>query len=68
LMSRKHYRAVAEVLRLALEGAPEGSRESLKGVARELADFFKRDNSLFSYQRFYEACGIETPGSQMGRR
>lgn len=79
-MSRKHYREVAQVLRSAFDAvrveidgeAIEGvwerePYEALERVTRELADVFKRDNSAFSYQVFYEACGVKV-SVHAGRR
>lgn len=80
-MSRKHYREVAGVIHSALDSIrmeiageiiedmwqPREAYEVLEAVTRELADAFKRDNPRFSYQTFYEACGIE-PSVHAGRR
>jgi len=71
-MSRKHYRAVAEVIASAAVDAREVHPSEtpigvVEQIARELADVFKRDNSAFSYTTFYEACGIE-PSVHVGRR
>ena len=80
-MSRKHYRAVAAAIKSALDGIrmeldgeiiegmwePREAYEALEAVARDLADIFKADNSDFSYQTFYEACGIN-PVAHAGRR
>lgn len=54
-MSRKDYRAVADVLRSALEGADLEGLRVVTLIAREFSDFFKGDNSRFDRQRFMDA-------------
>ena len=75
-MSRKDYKAAAEVIARELEQAleaPQGDGDvahfanravvhTLERVARELADMFKRDNSAFDYGRFFTACGLNSAG------
>lgn len=63
-MTRKHYREVAEVIsnNLRFEDAPDG-KDAIAGVAQDLAAMFKRDNSNFRYDTFYQACGLDIWGN-----
>lgn len=58
-MSRKDYVAIAEVLSgdLATAANP-GEAFKVTGIAKSLADVFKRDNPNFDRQRFYAAVGF----------
>lgn len=68
-MSRKHYRAVADVIASAREGVQcSDGYETLRQVTEGLADVFKRDNMAFGYQKFYDACGIDPSDRHLGRR
>lgn len=58
-MSRKHYRAVAEVLATA-RGMTDDADVALDYVTRELASLFKLDNPNFDYTRFYDAAELVT--------
>jgi hypothetical protein len=58
-MSRKHYRAIAEVLAADYAiAATEAERRVVANITRSLADVLKRDNSNFDRARFYAAVGI----------
>lgn len=68
-MSRKHYRAFAEIVagqrkiaRLATAGcrAAEGWAvlEATRDMAVDMADVFLADNGSFQREKFYAACGI----------
>jgi hypothetical protein len=69
-VSRKDYRAAAEVIRDEVERAERCGNgrveqlqlEAVARVARGLADLFKRDNARFDRQRFYAACGLDEQG------
>lgn len=60
-LSRKHYREIADILRDLPKIAPEVEPSTLetlqRELAREMADYFKRDNSNFKRDRFYDAVG-----------
>ena len=60
MMTRKNYREVAAILAgdLATCTTP-AERQKVRGITLSLADMFKRDNSRFDRDRFYEAVGIE---------
>jgi diaminopimelate decarboxylase len=60
IMSRKHYRQLAEVIRTNLQLVDEAS---VAKVARDLADVLKRDNSAFRYDTFFAACGLSPWGA-----
>ncbi|MEW1922325.1 hypothetical protein [Streptomyces sp. NPDC088360] len=57
-MSRKHYRAIADVLKHAHETHPE-AHEALDHVTRELAGICAQDNHHFRRQQFYDAATPE---------
>lgn len=66
-MTRKHYEAVAGVIRAELGDGLDLSAadrmrvpriQSLVHVARGLADVFEADNSRFDRGRFLTACGL----------
>lgn len=63
-MTRKHYREVAEAFRRATHDAyPDTHTQMVVAeLARDLADLFKRDNSSFRYDTFFEACGLNEWG------
>lgn len=67
-MSRKNYRATAEIIKMVVNSAefmPESGPAVLmtaSSIARALADEFKRDNSAFRYDTFFEAAGLDPFG------
>lgn len=65
MMSRKHYRALAQAIRDARPyaspiGRPEiqAANDVVDNVARNLADECKRDNPRFDRVKFFAACGV----------
>jgi hypothetical protein len=56
-MSRKHYKQVAEAIRIAYTNDPQCG-PVLNELAKDFASMFKRDNSRFDYDRFFTACGF----------
>lgn len=63
-MSRKHYIAIANIIRGNVEAVSNGSdsdecHDILETVANELADFLKTDNANFDRSRFLSACGVQ---------
>ena len=55
MMSRKHYKAIAEILNDSCH-----DKASLQEVAENLSDYFVRDNPLFSTAKFMYACGLDS--------
>ena len=58
MFTRRHYEAIAEVLKEYFAAAdeaiyPGGPRPSIEGG---LAKMFAADNSRFDFARFYKAC------------
>jgi hypothetical protein len=58
-MSRKHYRAFAEILRYAHECHPE-AKDAIDQVTRGIAGICAEDNRAFSRQQFLDAAQPET--------
>tara|TARA_R100001143_G_scaffold30498_1_gene29750 strand:- start:2251 stop:2421 length:171 start_codon:yes stop_codon:yes gene_type:complete len=54
MLSRKHYKAVAEIL----SHYPEGDISPLEVMVIQFADMFAQDNPRFDRGLFYEACGV----------
>lgn len=58
-MSRKHYVAIAAVLKdWRIEDLDLGGAVS-DDIAKDLAKLFKQDNIHFDRERFLNACGVE---------
>lgn len=55
-MSRKHYEAVAESIRIAT--VDHGVSDSIRDIGDDLANMFAEDNPRFDRQRFLDACGL----------
>jgi len=63
-MTRKHYREAAEEISIILNYTSDPvAKAAVADVARSLAAMFKRDNSNFRYDTFYEACGLDLWGN-----
>lgn len=59
-MSKKHYEYIARVIReVKQKNANESTQNAVDEVARELAIFFKLDNSQFKGLTFLNACDIK---------
>jgi hypothetical protein len=56
-MTKMHFQALAESVRIALNAHPE-SREAIKEVAEGIAHVARLANSRFDKDRFMEACGL----------
>lgn len=59
-MSRKHFRVIAQALR-DVRPAPDAgyaARQQWRDTVRAIADTLRADNSRFSFDRFYGACGF----------
>ena len=59
-MSRKHYIAVAKIIKsnTLVKGGKMLPTLSKTAVVSELCTMFKRDNSNFDMKRFIDACDI----------
>lgn len=55
-MTKKHYTAIADIVKAMRTYMPETGRKML---ARLLADYFATDNPKFNRDMFLTACGIE---------
>ena len=59
-MTRKHYREIAEAIKIIREDCLGEGKGALADVAEELAKIMKRDNANFKRDLFLEACGLES--------
>ena len=55
MMTRKHYIAIAEIVKNCRHGISTASQEKL---AQELCELFLTDNERFDSSKFLEACGL----------
>lgn len=60
-MSKANYAKIADIINDNLADTHVESR-AVAGVARELADYFKSNNSNFRFDTFFEACGLDEWG------
>ena len=59
MMSRKHYKALADVIREQVSVCNNsGEFARVQGIALGVAAVCAADNHRFSRDRFYEACGL----------
>ena len=60
-MSKKHYKAIAKIIREAKEDYQGGTPAELvlSTIDMQLADYFADDNSRFNTNKFLEACAID---------
>jgi hypothetical protein len=64
MLTRKHYKAIAEIVETTTEKhKTEGfgsllCNEVRNSITIELADYFAADNPQFDRDRFLEACGL----------
>jgi len=59
-MSRKHYVAVAAMLRVHISVSGDQEAAGMREVARSLATLFADDNPRFDRARFLAACGVQS--------
>ncbi len=60
-MTRKHYKAIADILNKANELQAKGMIEDCwLYIVHNLSDYMAIDNPLFNRVRFQEACGLLT--------
>lgn len=59
-MSRKDYIAIAKIIKESggLDHAFCHDKRHVAGIAKEMAFYFKSQNSRFDSQRFLDACGV----------
>lgn len=57
-MHRKDYEAIAAIIKSTRD--EHGDSDALTDVAAELGSYFRRDNSRFDPQSFWQACASET--------
>ena len=53
MFTRKHYKAIAEIL---------AQHKVNSEVVADFAGYFAADNERFNKQQFYNACGLEYKG------
>jgi hypothetical protein len=61
-MTRRHYRAIAEGFKAALNATSDAQREGVATAAREVAAELKADNGRFRYDKFYAWIGLNEWG------
>lgn len=62
-MTRKHFIAIANIVRDLIIDAPaagfdEGHTAGVEELARNMADYFVTENPNFDRARFLKACGL----------
>ena len=65
-MTKKHYTAIANIIRLQLRSADNHTRKEHREIERyadestahQLADYFATDNPRFNREMFLTACGL----------
>ena len=65
-MTKKHFRAIAEIIKQEIDDSPEcqddfnnGCRYTAKQIGKKLASFCATMNPRFDRTKFLTACGIE---------
>lgn len=58
MLSRQHYKAIAEIIKGNDTGERVSTRLVCLDIAEELANYFAQDNPRFDRQKFLAACGI----------
>jgi hypothetical protein len=65
MLSRKHFRQVANVMKEAKDKVVQDCQPdalvALHHVADGLVQVFKEDNPRFNPDKFYDACGLQAP-------
>lgn len=59
-MTRKHYREIAEAIKIIRNQCTGEGQGAIAEVAEELANIMKRDNANFKRDLFLEACGLQS--------
>ena len=62
MFTKQHYKAIAGIVEQNAHKAEIDQTESfwiVANIARDLADYFTKDNLQFDRDRFLVACGIE---------
>jgi len=64
MLSKKHYKAIAEIISQELDfattidGHCPNCKYRIKTLAENLADYFEEDNPRFDRQKFLRACEL----------
>ena len=60
MFTKKHYKAIATIVREAKEDHRGGTPAELvlATIDEQLADYFAQDNERFDRAKFIEACGL----------
>lgn len=58
MFSKRHYEALAEVLRVRRPRMEAPDRPAWLAIVEGMADTFARDNPRFDRKRFIFACGV----------
>lgn len=64
--SRKTYIRLADRLRGDLLASSTDEKDAVARAVRSVADALKEDNRAFRYDRFFEACGLDSFGYVKG--
>ena len=56
MLSRKHYKAIAEIIRTNYAVSSEPVKFVLRDMTDQLCQYFESDNPRFDRQRFIDAC------------
>jgi hypothetical protein len=68
MMSRKDYRAFAEMLATRREYADSSAEHLLlDAITADMASVFGRDNGRFDRQKFYTAAGYDSNAAEAAR-
>ena len=57
-MTRKHYKAIADIIAQSKENAGEATTVVLAVLTIKLSHFFVQENPRFDKVRFMKACGF----------
>ena len=57
-MTRKHYRKIADIIRVHTENATPEELAVAASIAVNLTDVLRDDNPNFDIERFLVACGL----------
>ncbi len=60
--TRKLYNEVADTIKFRVGMAEGDELKTVASLVRDLANDFKRDNRAFRFDRFFEACGLDSVG------
>ena len=58
MFTRKHFEAIAEILRTERVGRPASHNITVDAISHRMVEFFERENPEFSRDKFLQACGL----------